>query len=40
VAFGGHDLRTAYVGSIEMDRIASFRSPVPGAPMYHWHASE
>lgn len=36
VAFGGPDLRTAYVGSIEMDRIASFRAPVPGAPMYHW----
>ena len=38
VTFGGEDLRTVYVGSLKMNRIATFRSPVAGAPMRHWQA--
>lgn len=37
VTFGGPDLHTVYIGSLKMNRIASFRSPIPGAPMRHWH---
>jgi sugar lactone lactonase YvrE len=37
VCFGGEDLRTAYVGSLAMPRLPSFRSPIPGLPMSHWH---
>ncbi|CAN5326395.1 SMP-30/gluconolactonase/LRE family protein [soil metagenome] len=36
ITFGGADLRTVYVGSLKMDRIASFESPIAGAPMSHW----
>jgi sugar lactone lactonase YvrE len=36
VCFGGQDLRTAYVGSLAMSRLSTFRSPVPGLPMSHW----
>lgn len=36
VAFGGPDLRTVYLGSIGMDRLPTFRSPVPGLPLAHW----
>jgi sugar lactone lactonase YvrE len=36
VAFGGEDLRTAYVGSLAMSYLPTFRSPVPGLPMRHW----
>ncbi|MCC0017625.1 MAG: SMP-30/gluconolactonase/LRE family protein [Rhodobiaceae bacterium] len=36
VTFGGDDLKTVFVGTIKMDRIPTFRSPVAGAPMYHW----
>jgi len=36
VTFGGEDLKTVYVGSLKMDKIASFRSPIAGAPMVHW----
>lgn len=36
VAFGGPDLRTVYVGSLVMDRLFTFRSPIAGEPMYHW----
>jgi gluconolactonase len=35
VAFAGEDLRTGYVGSLKMDHIVRFTSPVPGAPMQH-----
>jgi hypothetical protein len=37
LAFGGPDLRTAYLGCLLGDRIASFRSPIAGAPPVHWH---
>ena len=36
IAFGGPDLRTAYLGCLQGDRIATFRSPVAGAPPPHW----
>ena len=36
VTFGGPDLRTVYVGSLAMNRLPTFRSPVPGLPMHHW----
>ena len=34
--FGGPDLRTAYIGSLGMNRLPTFQSPVPGRPMRHW----
>jgi len=36
LTFGGPDLRTAYIGSLGMNRLPTFRSPVPGRPMRHW----
>ncbi len=36
VCFGGPDLRTVYVGSLAMNKLPTFRSPVPGLPMRHW----
>lgn len=37
ITFGGADLSTAYIGSLRGSRIPSFRSPVAGLPMAHWH---
>jgi sugar lactone lactonase YvrE len=36
VAFGGPDLRTVYLGSLFGERVATFRSPIPGAEPPHW----
>lgn len=36
LAFGGPDLRTAYMGSLCGDSILSFRAPVAGVPQAHW----
>ena len=36
LAFGGPDLRTAYLGSITMSTLPTFQSPVAGLPMRHW----
>jgi sugar lactone lactonase YvrE len=36
IAFGGPDLRTVYLGNLGGDRIATFRSPLPGARPAHW----
>lgn len=36
LAFGGPDLRTAYLGSVSGDKVAYFRSPVAGVPPAHW----
>jgi sugar lactone lactonase YvrE len=36
LAFGGADLRTAYLGCLLGDAIASFRTGVAGAPPVHW----
>jgi|TARA_R110002072_G_scaffold3759_2_gene26819 sugar lactone lactonase YvrE len=36
LTFGGPDLRDAYIGSLKMDRLARFRSPVAGPPPPHW----
>jgi gluconolactonase len=38
VTFGGPDLRTVYLGSLMGSRLPTFRSPVPGLPLTHWHA--
>ena len=37
LAFGGPDLRTAYLGCLLGDSIATFRSPIAGAPPAHWN---
>ena len=37
VTFGGPDLRTVYLGSLMGSRLPSFRSPVAGLPLAHWH---
>ncbi len=37
LAFGGPGLHTAYLGCLQGEAIATFRSPVPGAPPVHWH---
>ena len=36
IAFGGPDMRTAYLGCLNGDRIATFRAPVAGFPPVHW----
>jgi sugar lactone lactonase YvrE len=36
LAFGGEDLRTAYLGCLLGDSIATFRAPLPGLPPTHW----
>jgi gluconolactonase len=36
LAFGGPDLRTAYLGSLGMSSLPTFQSPVPGLPLSHW----
>ena len=36
LAFGGPDLRTAYLGCLQGDSIACFQSPVAGHPPVHW----
>ncbi|MDR3512744.1 MAG: SMP-30/gluconolactonase/LRE family protein [Caulobacteraceae bacterium] len=40
VAFGGPDLRTVFIGSILAKRLATFRSPIPGAPLSHWRRDQ
>ncbi len=37
LAFGGPDRKTAYLGCLLGDRIASFQSPIAGAEPSHWH---
>ena len=36
LAFAGPDLRTVYVGSVRMTRLARFDAPVAGEPLAHW----
>jgi hypothetical protein len=36
LAFGGSDLRTAYLGCLLGDSLATFRTPVAGLPPSHW----
>ena len=36
IAFGGPDLRTAFVGSLNHTELKTFRSPVAGAKPVHW----
>jgi sugar lactone lactonase YvrE len=37
LAFGGPDLKTAYLGCLLGDSLATFRSPVAGKAPVHWH---
>ena len=37
LAFGGADLRTAYLGCLAGDSLATFRSPVAGMQPVHWN---
>ncbi len=37
ITFGGPDLKTAYLGSLAGDSLATFRSPVAGAKPPHWN---
>ena len=37
IAFGGADLRTAYLGCLLGDFIARVPIPVKGVPPIHWH---
>jgi sugar lactone lactonase YvrE len=36
ISFGGDDMRTAYLGTLKMDRLPTFRSRVPGLVPDHW----
>ena len=36
IAFGGPDLRTAYLGSLAGDTLPIFQSPVAGLALPHW----
>ena len=36
LAFGGTDLKTAYLGCLLGDEIATFQSPIAGHPPSHW----
>lgn len=36
LAFGGRDLRTAYLGCLAGDAIATFRTTIAGHPLVHW----
>lgn len=36
IAFAGPDRRTAHLGSLAGDRLATFRAPVAGVPPVHW----
>ncbi|MBY0329588.1 MAG: SMP-30/gluconolactonase/LRE family protein [Acetobacteraceae bacterium] len=37
IAFGGDDRRTAYLGSLAGDSLATFRAPAAGVAPVHWH---
>ena len=36
LTFGGPDLKTVYLGSLQGSRIPCFRSPVAGLPLLGW----
>lgn len=36
LAFGGADLKTAYLGTLSGGCVLTFASPVAGAPLAHW----
>lgn len=36
ISFGGPDMRTAFLGTLKMDRLPTFRSPVPGLRPDHY----
>ncbi|MGI9371190.1 MAG: SMP-30/gluconolactonase/LRE family protein [Hyphomicrobiales bacterium] len=40
LAFGGGDLKTAYLGCLLGDQIVSFTAPIAGLPPSHWQFAE
>lgn len=40
LTFGGPDLRTVYIGSLRGTTLPTFRSPVAGLALVHWHESD
>jgi hypothetical protein len=36
LTFGGPDLKTVYLGSLQGTRIPFFRAPLAGQPLIHW----
>ena len=36
LVFAGPELKTVYIGSTRMKRLATFRAPVAGEPLGHW----
>jgi sugar lactone lactonase YvrE len=36
LAFGGADLKTAYLGTLSGESVLTFAAPVAGAPLAHW----
>ena len=36
ITFGGHDLKTVYIGSLRGSSIPYYSSPAAGLPMVHW----
>ena len=36
IAFAGEDRRTAHMGSLAGDQLATFRAPHAGVPPVHW----
>lgn len=37
LTFGGPDLQTVYLGSLRGTILPTFRSPIAGLPLVHWH---
>jgi hypothetical protein len=37
IAFGGPDLKTAYLGTLSADCLYTFTSPIAGVQPSHWH---
>ncbi|MFC8178272.1 MULTISPECIES: SMP-30/gluconolactonase/LRE family protein [Nocardiaceae] len=40
ITFGGPDLRTVYIGSLNGTSLPTFRSPIAGAPLAHWSSTK
>lgn len=40
IAFGSADRRTAFIGSLTMDRLMTFRAPVAGQALNHWRSHD
>lgn len=38
INFAGEDLKTVYMGSLAMNKLVTFQSPVAGLPLVHWNS--